>query len=975
MNAQPIAPLALWAVCHLLLGPAHGFEFREDCSAVVDGTNAVVIAGVQNTGGEIACVVELEAALQERTGRTRCRDVLKPHDSLQARIDLGPAPRLPGAYTIPLILRFAETNGYHHSLPRWTTLTVGEVPSAGTQLRAMMSLPGPSQVRVVIENNRAQSQRATVSLILPDELACKKPRRSIEVPPRGRVALTFRVQDSLARSPGEQHVGCVIDWEAQGRHHSGVLQGAVAAGVPAPMLPPPPAIGWTLGLGLLAVFLCGQFPRSRSLIRHLDLQGRPWKQRAVEWGILGGTAALLLHYIPLSLVLTDTTITGGDMPGHPYLVSELRRQILEEGRIIGWATGWWCGFPLFQFYFPLPYLLAVLLSFVLPLNVALKLVSVSGLYLLPFCAYGGARMARAPRPLPVLAGISTIPVLFDVSQTMWGVNILSTFSGMIANSVSFSVMLLFMGAAVRDVQDGRFRAGTSALFAGVIGTHFFTSIVCGMGVAMLPFLQPRPAIGRALRIVIAELALGGLLMAWWLVPLIAKRAYSVDFGANWEVSFFDLMPRIVLGSLPLALAGIALGMRRRTAFVSAMACLLLVALFLFAAGGAISPVFVNVRLWPFIVYACLILAAAGAGLLLAGRSHAEWALAAAWVIAVTAGIPPRNDIRNWAVWTYSGMEIKPNWKVFEELVRPLDGSPGLLANDMDQAGASMGSYRIFECVPHVVNKPVLEGGIVNSAASALFIQHIRSQITERTQSNLILLEPGSFDFENAVKLLRLFGVRHFIARGQRTRESFDAAADWRRVREARGWVLYEDTAQDGRKVFIPARQPLAVRVRDWQKAAVRWVRAPEQPFVLLGSHDSATEFERALTEDELDARLASLADGHGEQVFSLPAAPQGRVLRETVTPSRIAFETTALGAPHVIRCTYSPNWKVTGADRVYLVTPCFLLVYPRESRVELRYGYTGPDIAGYVLTLLGCAAAAGSLIVPRRRRPKSAKPE
>jgi uncharacterized membrane protein len=48
---------------------------------------------------------------------------------------------------------------------------------------------------------------------------------------------------------------------------------------------------------------------------------------------------------------------GGDTPAHNYLASQARDNLLNEGRIVAWSEGWWCGFPIFQYYFPLPYLL------------------------------------------------------------------------------------------------------------------------------------------------------------------------------------------------------------------------------------------------------------------------------------------------------------------------------------------------------------------------------------------------------------------------------------------------------------------------------------------------------------------------------------------------------------------------------------------------------------------------------------------
>ena len=45
------------------------------------------------------------------------------------------------------------------------------------------------------------------------------------------------------------------------------------------------------------------------------------------------------------------------MASHFYPVVYMRDTLLPKGEITGWCPGNYCGFPLFQFYFPLPFLI------------------------------------------------------------------------------------------------------------------------------------------------------------------------------------------------------------------------------------------------------------------------------------------------------------------------------------------------------------------------------------------------------------------------------------------------------------------------------------------------------------------------------------------------------------------------------------------------------------------------------------------
>ncbi|MCZ7583686.1 MAG: 6-pyruvoyl-tetrahydropterin synthase-related protein [Deltaproteobacteria bacterium] len=158
--------------------------------------------------------------------------------------------------------------------------------------------------------------------------------------------------------------------------------------------------------------------------------------------VLVGCLLFICSYLPPKLLLLNTTPTGGDVPAHNYMVSHLKETVA-RGTIISWAGGWWGGFPMFQYYFFLPYLMMALLAFFIPINIAFKIVSVVGLYAMPFALYIGMRWMRVGRSAPAVMAAFSLPFMFVQTHTMWGVNVKSTLAGMISNSVSFCLFALF----------------------------------------------------------------------------------------------------------------------------------------------------------------------------------------------------------------------------------------------------------------------------------------------------------------------------------------------------------------------------------------------------------------------------------------------------------------------------------------------------------------------------------------------------
>ena len=85
-------------------------------------------------------------------------------------------------------------------------------------------------------------------------------------------------------------------------------------------------------------------------------------------------------------------------------------------------------------------------------------------------------------------------------------------------------------------------------------------------------------------------------------------------------------------------------------------------------------------------------------------------------------------------------------------------------------------------------------------------------------------------------------------------------------------------------------------------------------------------------------------------------APGAQVLSERLSNDEISFTVSAIQRPYLIKVSFHPGWKVEGAERLYLVSPSFMLIYPSQPQVRLYYARSSPDWIGLALTLLGLFA-------------------
>ena len=100
----------------------------------------------------------------------------------------------------------------------------------------------------------------------------------------------------------------------------------------------------------------------------------------------------------------------------------------------------------------------------------------------------------------------------------------------------------------------------------------------------------------------------------------------------------------------------------------------------------------------------------------------------------------------------------------------------------------------------------------------------------------------------------------------------------------------------------------------------------------------------------------------------------GGVHDVVVENDRISFSVDQIVVPVLVKASYFPNWKASGADGPYRAGPNLMVVVPTDTEVEVHYGRTLIDMLGYALTFLGLVGLAGLVVADHRRRNESTDP-
>jgi Tfp pilus assembly protein PilF len=170
-------------------------------------------------------------------------------------------------------------------------------------------------------------------------------------------------------------------------------------------------------------------------------------------------------------------------------------------------------------------------------------------------------------------------------------------------------------------------------------------------------------------------------------------------------------------------------------------------------------------------------------------------------------------------------------------------------------------------------------------------------------------------------------------------------------------------------VSVLETDPLLLISKDWRSEAFQWFRKSDlETFVAFKEElepEDNKHFKRIIQGDLSDELIAGSKERKSDAAGS-GAMKATRAVKETIRPQEIVIETKHIGEPHLVRVSYHPNWHVEGADRVYPVSPSFMLIFPTQEQVRLYFGPSFPNYLGYVLTLLGVVIILCHFFWPRR---------
>jgi hypothetical protein len=650
----------------------------------------------------------------------------------------------------------------------------------------------------------------------------------------------------------------------------------------------------------------------------------------------------VLSYFDPALVLLDSTITGGDTLSQHGLAVYARDALFARFQFSGWDWGNLAGYPALHYYFPLPFIISAALSMVMPLTVALKIVTLLCAVLLPGCVFYLLREMRFVFPTPILGAALTLPFLFVESQSMWGGNLPSMMAGEFSYSLGLQLSLIYFASYWRGAATGTRVFVNAGLLALTALSHGCALLVAGFFPLFHVFS------GKDLRQDAAyylKVNIGGFcLVSPWLLGWLAYNRYTSTASLQWAFNSMAewlpviLAPTYVLSAAALLLTAYTMIARRRIDRRQLYPWFgVVVSFVLFRAAYLLNVV--DIRFLPYLQLFLGLAAAIVLGRLLR-RLGAHVEMAACLVVAAVVWTGTHTTIvHQWAKWNYEGVERKAPWPVLRDLTAYLKGDfqdPRIVYENSPTYDA-FGTPRIFEMLPYFSGRATLEVAHLQSSINSPFVFYLQSEVSDVNSCPFPDYRCSGPNLRAALPRLDLFNAGTLLLRSDRMKQEARATPGLTFDRSFPPLDIYHVSTTVPGYARPLACAPALYTGSDWKPAAYEWFLKYQanSRFVAIAPRAGEGDAERfSTTTDQFPV---------GETCVPQPPACTATSRLED---NQIQIHTDCIGKPLLVKTSYHPRWRVHGAKRLYLVTPGFMLLFPDQQDVELTYGWGAANYAG-----------------------------
>ena len=191
-----------------------------------------------------------------------------------------------------------------------------------------------------------------------------------------------------------------------------------------------------------------------------------------------------------------------------------------------------------------------------------------------------------------------------------------------------------------------------------------------------------------------------------------------------------------------------------------------------------------------------------------------------------------------------------------------------------------------------------------------------------------------------VRYLQTLGVRYYLAYNTTTVARAAERPELIEVAQSGPWHIYEVAGSD---LVQPLKvEPVVVNARSgdqrerWLEVGASWFQHPDKWAAMPAAEGPSTWQHVDVAPDQV---LAYPRVDVVHPVQTVEARPLDPVAVSDIRlgDETISFKVDKVGVPVVVKVSWFPNWKVSGADGPYRVAPNMMVIIPRSNDVHLTF--------------------------------------
>ena len=336
-------------------------------------------------------------------------------------------------------------------------------------------------------------------------------------------------------------------------------------------------------------------------------------------------------------------------------------------------------------------------------------------------------------------------------------------------------------------------------------------------------------------------------------------------------------------------------------------------------------------------------------------------------------VTEENYVGAWARWNYLGYEGKATWPEYEGVMSAVGAlPPGRVQWEANSELNKYGTPMAPMLFPYWTEgtHPSMEGLYFESSVTTPFHFLNAAEMSSSPSNPIPGLGYHSRDIDRGAVHMRLFNVSYYVAYTDTAKDRADRHPDFTFIEDSPPFRIY--SLPESSLVEVAVNQPWVFEESGsglLTSLVTTFTEDTEPHFVdvALDWYEDISLVDQWIVADGPPRweRITPDLDGATVPITTDPDVEVSDVVLED---HRVAFTTTGVGLPHLIKVSYFPNWTAYGAEGPWRATPAFMVVVPTDSEVELRFENTWVEMVGFALTLAGAIVLVIWLVALVRRR-------